>query len=432
MPPSYQKSSKFSTIFDDKKSVSYAGLALVDEMAKKLNLIDRADSTIHLTDTAGAPNPGAKIMTLIESFVTGGNYIDDANTLRSGSTEKLVCHHVMAPSTLGTFLRSFGLGNVLQLQKLNFEMLNNAWNMGLGPGDKDITVDIDSTICEVYGKQKEGANYGYTKVLGLHPLIATIAESGEIILARNRRGSAHTSRGADFFVSEVINRIRKAGATGNITLRADSGFDNQYVKGVCKDKGVNYSITAKLTGPVKKAIELIKDEDFVNIDYTDNGIASVGETTYGEANQRLIVRRTKITGEQAQLFTGYQYHAFVTDLQDDKVKLDAFHRDHAIVELNIKDLKENVGLSHMPSYKFAANSAWLLIATIAYNMMIWINKAGNNTKITAKTFRKKFINIAGRITKKARKLILHLPYRWTYEIQWIRTLNAIYGLKFVT
>ena len=184
-------------------------------------------------------------------------------------------------------------------------------------------------------------------------------------------------------------------------------------------------------GPVKKAIESISEEDFSEIAYTLNGQAHVGETTYGNGH-RLIVRRTKLIGEQAQLFPNYQYHAFITDLEGDKIDLDAFHRDHAQVELNIKDLKENVGLSHMPSGDFRANCAWSAIAALAYNMMIWINKVSKNTRITAKTFRRKFINIAGRITRKAKKLILHLPYKWPYEKQWVNTLNALYLLPLKT
>ena len=422
--PSYHKSSKFSVIFDDKKSASYAGLHLVNDFATKLQLIDLADQIIDLGDSPGRPNPGRKIMTLIESFIVGGDCIDDADVLRSGCSEMLVNHKVMAPSTLGTFLRSFTYGNVRQLDKLFSELLKRASGFGILPKNEDITLDVDSTICELYGKNKEGASYGYTKVLGLHPLIATLGKTGDIVHVRNRRGSAHSGRGSAYFITETINRLKNVGCTANITLRADSGFYSKNVIKACRDKGVNYSITAKLAGSVKRAIELIDESNFVEIDYTLNGEAYVGETTYGD-NHRLIVRRTKITGDQADLFDNWQYHAFITDLKGDKVDLDAYHRNHATVELNIKDLKENVGLNHMPSGKFAANSAWLIISAMAYNFMIWMKRVSDNKRITAKSFRKMFILFAGRITKKARKYILHLPHKWPYQKQWIQTLDAI-------
>ncbi|MDE1816833.1 MAG: IS1380 family transposase [Thaumarchaeota archaeon] len=426
MRPVSHKSSRFSIVFDDDKSLSYGGLVLVDDLAKKLGLIDSCNSMVDLNGYPGGASPGRKVMTLIETLIVGGDCIDDANLLRSGASEKVLSHAVMAPSTLGSFLRCFTFGNVRQLDKLAGEMLKRAWSLGLGPNDEDITIDIDSTVCEVYGKKKEGSYYGYTKVLCQHPLLATLAGSGEALHIRHRKGSAHTGRGAERFTTETINRVRNAGATGNITLRADSGFYSQYVVQACDKKGVKYSITAKLAGPIKKAIESIEEDSWIPIDYTLNGEAQVGEANYKEG-QRLIVRRTRITGDQADLFPNYRYHAFVTNCEGDKVELDAFHRNHATVELDIRDLKEGVGLNHMPSGRFNANGAWCVIATLAHNMMRWLSSIGESQtkRITAKSFRKKFIVFAARITKSARTFILHLPESWPYAKAWIKTLNAL-------
>ena len=424
--PVSHKSSEFSIVFDDNKSVSYSGLVLVDDLAKKLGLLDACNAMVNLYGKAGGSNPGRKVMTLIEALIAGGDCIDDADVLRSGATQKVLSHHVMAPSTLGTFLRSFTFGNVRQLDKLSGEMLKRAWGLGIGPKDEDITIDIDSTICQVYGKKKEGSSYGYTKVLSQHPLIATLASTGEVLHIRHRKGSAHTGRGANSFITETINRVSNAGASGSITLRADSGFYSQYVMEACDKKRVKYSITAKLAGPIKKAIESIEEDSWVKINYTLNGEAYVGEASYKES-QRLIVRRTRIIGEQEQLFSTYRYHAFVTNCEGDKVDLDTFHRDHATVELDIRDLKEGAGLNHMPSGKFNANGAWCVIATIAHNIMRWLNLIGDNPnkRITAKSYRRKFINFASRITSRARTYVLHLPEKWPYAKAWVKTLNAL-------
>ena len=149
----------------------------------------------------------------------------------------------MAPSTLGTFLRGFTFGHVRQLGRVTEELLRRAWQVGAGPGDGPMTIDIDSTICEVCGYKKQGAAFGYTKVRGLHPLLATRADTGEVLHLRMRKGSANTGRGAARFVREVIGRVRRAGATGPLTLRADSGFWSKHVVKACRDHGVDYSIT---------------------------------------------------------------------------------------------------------------------------------------------------------------------------------------------
>ena len=172
----------------------------------------------------GAAHPGRKLLTLVHAMVAGGDCIDDVELLRCGSTASVLGHRVMAASTVGTWLRSFTFGHVRQLDKVTGEVLARAWAAGAGPGDGPLTVDVDSTICEVCGYHKQGACYGYTRRLGYHPLLATRADSGEMLHARLRKGSANTARGILRFVDELVARLRRAGASGELTLRADSGF----------------------------------------------------------------------------------------------------------------------------------------------------------------------------------------------------------------
>src|SRR5665811_2379290 len=184
-----------------------------------------------------------KVLTLVHAMAAGADCIDDCDVLRSGSTGKVLGHGVMAPSTLGTFLRAFTFGHVRQLDRLSEELLSRAWGFGAGPGEEPMTIDIDSTICQVYGKQKQGSGYGYTSVLGQHPLIATRADTGEVLHIRHRKGSANSGRGAQRFVRETVGRVRRAGAVGPLTLRADSGFYSKQVVAACRDHDVRYSIT---------------------------------------------------------------------------------------------------------------------------------------------------------------------------------------------
>ena len=181
----------------------------------------------------------------------------------------------------------FTFGHVRQLDSFSEQMLAQAWDFGAGPGDAPMTIDIDSTIQQVYGKQKQGAAYGYTGVLGEHPLVATRADTGEVLHIRQRKGSAGSGWGAPRFVRETIGRVRRAGATGQLTLRADSGFHSKHVVKACRDHDVRYSITVNQNKAVVRAIEAIPSDSWSDIDYTVGGKAQVAECPYGDGHRLL-------------------------------------------------------------------------------------------------------------------------------------------------
>jgi hypothetical protein len=289
---------------------------------------------------------------------------------------------------------------------------------------------MDSTICPVHGEDKEGAAFGYTKVLGYHPLLGTRADTGEALHVRFRKGSAGSGRGAERFVRELVGRVRRAGASGPLTLRADSGFYSRFVVKACRDHKVAYSITAPQNSAVKSAIERIAEEDWTPITYTDAGEAWVAETPYGDSH-RLVVRRTKLAEPQPALFPLFRYHAFITNRVGDSVVLDADHRRHAVVELAIRDLKEGSGLAHCPSGNFSANGAWAVLATIAHNLIRWVGALGLELAgpLVAKTIRRRFLALPGRITRSARRRRLHLPTKWPWADQWITCFGRLRALQ---
>jgi hypothetical protein len=405
--------------FDDDRAVAGAGLALVATLSKQLGTDALANQVIDLGDRPGHALPGRKVLTLVHAMVAGADCIDDCDVLRSGATGKVLGHGVMAPSTLGTFLRSFTFGHVRQLDRLSEELLSRAWAFGAGPGVDPMTIDIDSTIQQVYGKRKRGSAYGYTKVLGQHPLVATRADTGEILHIRHRLGSAGSGRGAPRFVRETIGRTRRAGATGPLTLRADSGFYSKHVVAACREHDVRYSITVSQNRAVVRAIEAIPEVEWVGIDYTLGGRAGVVECSYGDGH-RLIVRRARLVGKQSELFSSWRYHAFITDREGTAVSLDADHRRHAVVELAIRDLKEGAGMAHCPSGDFNANAAWAVLATIADNMIRWLASLGldHQGPVVAKTIRRKFITVPGRLTRRSRRARRHLPTQWPWATEW--------------
>jgi hypothetical protein len=405
---------QLDTCFDDTHAIANAGLLLPATLAERLGIEQAADALIDLGERVGAYRPGRKLLTLVHAMLAGGDCIDDADLLRFGQTASVLGHRVMAPSTLGTFLRAFTFGHLRQLDRVAETLLTRAWAAGAGPGDAATTIDLDSTVCQVHGHAKQGAAYGYTHRLGYHPLLATRADSGEVLHARQRTGRANTARGTARFVEEVTGRVRRAGASGQLTMRMDSGFWSAKTIKTCQRHRIRYSITVRQTKPIRAAIATIKEDAWVDIVYPDGGLAQVAETRY--RGDRLIVRRTRLVGAQAELFPNWRYHAFVTDRVGTTVELDRDHRRHAVVELCIRDLKAE-GLRHHPSGKFAANAAWLVAATLAHNLLRWIAAIGLGTRgelVVAKTLRWTLLNLPGRITRSARQLVLHLPAGWPW------------------
>jgi len=343
---------RLDTAFDDDRLVADAGLLLPATLGHHLGLRELVETHLDLGQAAGRANVGDKLLTLVMSALAGGDCIDDADVLRVGGTGRVLGHVVKAASTLGTFLRSFRWGHVRQLDRVSRELLARAWAAGAGPGSDPLTIDLDSTICETYGLAKEGAlHHGYTGVRGYHPLLAVAAGTGDILMARLREGRANTVRGAAHFLTETIGRVRYAGASGALTMRADSGFYASEVVAVCRKKGVRFSITIRQFAGVRRLIEAIPEADWTPIPYWIDGGADVAETTYtpfaGEKDAkpvRLIVRRVRPTpGSQLALFAVYDYHGFITDRDGETLELEADHRRHAEIENAIRDLEVRGG-----------------------------------------------------------------------------------------
>ena len=282
--------------FDDHRLVANAGLILPATLALRLGLPQLLRKHLDLGGAPGRANTGDKMMTLVASALAGGDCIDDADVLRAGGTARVLGFTAKAPSTLGTFLRSFRWGHVRQLGRVSRELLARVWKAGAGPGDAPFTIDLDSTICETYGLAKEGArHHGYTGARGYHPLLAV--------------AGAH-------FLRETVGRVSYCGARGQLTVRADSGFYTHAVVAVCRRMDVRFSIAIRQRACLRNLIETIPEDAWTPIPYWMDAVADVAETTYtpfqAEADAapvRLIVRRVKpAPGSQLALFATYSYH----------------------------------------------------------------------------------------------------------------------------
>jgi hypothetical protein len=375
-------------------------------------------------------------------MVAGADSIDDVEVIRHGALPGLFTG-IRAPSTVGTFLRGFTWGNVRQLDAVAGATLAGlSRHAPLLPGAEAYAfLDVDSTIEQVYGYQKQGAEYGYTRVRGLHPLLATVSTpiaAPVIAGTRLRRGGAGSAKGAAGFVAEAITTARAAGATGTLLVRMDSAFDSHAVVATCVRAGVRFSITTKQTRPVRAAIAAIDPGAWVPIQYP-NAIydeasgqwisdAQIAETTYTafrsrrkseQITLRLIVRRVKdknVPDGQGELFTAWRYHAFITDSTVELVQAEKHHREHAIIEQVNADLKDSA-LAHMPSGSFAANAAWLTLAAIAHNLTRAAGALASlfHARARTGTIRRHLITLPARIARRSRRIILRLPVNWPHR-----------------
>ena len=399
-------------VFDDGSLVADAGLLLAGTVMSRLGLEALIDETVRPGGSAGS-GAGRKVLSLVASMLVGGCCIDDVQRLRSGSAAAVLPFGVVAPSTAGSFLRSFTFGHVRQLDKAAELALRRAWSVGAAPSVAEMTVDLDSTVCEVCGKAKHGAAYGHTKVLGYHPLVAVRSDTGEVLHSRMRSGSSQ--RGNERFARETLARVRRLAADATVTVRADAGFFSYDMIAAIGAHNACYSITIPQNAKVKAAIAAI-DDDWASIEYTRGGEAQVAETTIepgrrGDklrgpdakpAKLRLVIRRSRLLGAQAELWPNWRYHCFVTDRHDlDTVAADANHRGHATVELAIRDLKEGSGLSRCPSRRFPANGAWLACCVLAHNLARWTARLGRThpaRQLTvAATIPNRLLTVPGRL-----------------------------------
>ena len=439
----------FDAVFDDPNLVSCAGLAPVLELAQRANFHSLVVAHVRIGEPAGV-NADVKVGCLVAGMIAGADSIDDMTLLRHGGMRRLFAG-VRAPSTLGTFLRTFTFGHVRQLDAVASRLLINLTGLAplLADADQLVYVDVDDTVRQTFGYAKQGAGRGYNGIKGLNALLAIVSTPSSaplIAAARLRKGSTNSSKGAARFVADALVTAKSAGAGGVRVLRADSAFYRSEVVATVLRHDSCFSITARQDPAVRKAIATIDEQAWTAIKYTnaifdeagqqwisDAEVAEIGYTAFASrakakhVTARLIVRRVKDQNpaNQSELFTAYRYHAVFSNSPQPMLVAEAAHRAHAIVEQVIADLKGGP-LAHLPSGRFWANSAWLVCAAMAFNLTRAAGMLAStfHAKATTGTIRAQLINVPGRLARSARRLTLHLPVNWPWEQAWKRLLTG--------
>ena len=445
--------------FDDPNLVSCAGLIPVMRLARDAGLHDAVTDRVRLPSDKGA-NPAGKVATIVAGMLAGADSIDDLDITRHGGMRSLFTS-VYAPSTLGSFLRTFTHGHVRQLQAAARDTLLGLTGQTpiLAGADTLCFLDIDSMLRRVYGKQKQGIGFGHAKVggynvmlRGYNPLITILSTplSAPVIAAtRLRSGNAGSARGAASQIAEAITTARSCGASGQIVVRADSAFYAKTVISTCRRRDVRFSITTRIDAKIRAACESIDADQWIDIKYPqaifdeDTGRwisdAQIAETVYTAfagtshaVTARLIVRRIRrddpaqIPG-QGELVPQYRYHAVFTDSPFVLVQAEAQHRGHAIIEQVNADLIAGP-LAHLPSGHFSANDAWLTCAAIAHNLTRTAGHLAAGAYATARpaTIRTRIINVAARLAHRARAIHLHLPDHWPWQAAFDNLFTAVH------
>ena len=406
---------------------------------------------------SAAVNPAGKLTSIIAGMAAGADSIDDLDVIRSGGMPGLF-GGVYAPATLGQFLREFTHGHTLQLASvLRAHLVNlvRATDLLRGIGDQAL-VDIDSLLRPVFGQAKQGASYGHTKIAGkqvlrkgLSPLATTIStRQGAPVIAgiRLRAGRAGSGKGAASMVTDAIRVARTAGATGTILVRGDSAYGNSAVAGACLKAGVGFSLVLTKNPTVTRAIATIPDHTWTPVHYpgavldpdtgdliSDAEVAEVATfTAFGSTRHpvtaRLIVRRVRDRATTDELFPVWRHHPFLTNSTEPIPAADITHRRHAIIETVFADLIDGP-LAHLPSGRFAANSAWAICAAITHNLLRAAGTLASDRHAVARgaTLRREIVTVPARLARPQRRRVLHLPAHWPWAQPWQALWTRVFG-----
>jgi Transposase DDE domain group 1 len=448
-------------VFDDENLVSCAGLVPVMGLAERAGLSELIASKVAIDPRAtrvvsAGVNPAGKLTSIIAGMAAGADSIDDLDVIRSGGMGRLF-GGVYACTTLGQFLREFTHGHSLQLASVAREhLVGLVEHSGLLPGiEQQVYVDIDSLLRPVFGHQKQGANYGHTKIAGkrllrkgLSPLATTIStEQGAPVLAgiRLRAGKANSGKGAASMVAEAIRVARAAGAVGEILVRGDSAYGNSAVVGACRKAGARFSVVLTKDPAVARAIAAIPDDAWTPVHYpgavldpdtgeliSDAEVAEVEFTAFASTRYpvtaRLIVRRVRDRAKQDELFPVWRCHPFFTDNTEPTAEADITHRQHAIIETVFADLIDGP-LAHQPSGRFAANAAWAICAAITYNLLRAAGTLTSAEHAVARgaTLRRHIVTVPARLARPQRRPTLHLPRHWPWAERWTTLWRNVFG-----
>jgi Transposase DDE domain group 1 len=412
------KVGKFNICVRPEQLTSHAGTVLLQDFAQRLGIEELLEEELHVKTRERGYGESAAIKGLVYNMILGGEHLSDLEVLRGdlGTQELLKAEGILAPTTAGEFLRKFDIGDIYDLQRVHLRLQER-----IRPHQQSstCTIDLDSSIYEQASTYKEGSTKAYNGEVGYHPLLAFWAEEGELLFSHLRRGNAHTARNVRWFLRQMRKRVPETAAK---KLRADSGFYSHGVVEWCESEGFTFTITADQTEPLLAAIMALPEPTWRPVPEYD--LAEVAELRYQPTGwthpYRYIIKREVAETKTGELY--WKYHATVTNVEDQSARaLVVWHLQHAAMENAIKEHKSGFGLEKLPTQKFHANWAYLLIGQLAFNLLAWFKRLvlpPGYHRTTIKTIRHHLLNLAGKIVHTARRCFLMLSDHYRYQAVW--------------
>ena len=424
------KVGKFNICFRREQLTSHAGTVLLQDFAQRLGVEGVLDEELQVKTRERGYGEGEAIKGLVYNLILGGEHLSDLEVRRGdpGTQELLEAERILAPTTAGEFLRKFDIGDVQDLQRVHLRLQQR---VRAHQQATTCTIDLDSSIYEQCSTTKEGSTKAYNGEIGYHPLLAFWAEEGELLFSHLRRGSAYTARNILWFLHEMYKRVP---ATAGKSLRADSGFYSKSVVEWCEAQGFLFTITAEQTAPLLEAIVALPEQSGHLLPEYD--LAEVAELRYQPTGwthpYRYVVKRELAVRKTGELY--WKYHGTVTN---DEVRsaraLVVWHLQHAAMENAIKEHKSGFGLEKLPTQKFHANWAYLLIGQLAFNLVAWFKRLvlpPVYQQATVKTIRHHLLNLAGKIGHTARRCFLMISDHYRYQAVWRFAIGRLAHLQF--
>jgi hypothetical protein len=424
------KVGKFNICFRPEQLTSHAGTVLLHDFAQRLGVGEVLEEELHIKTRERGYGESEAIKGLVYNMILGGEHLSDLEVLRGdpGTQELLAAEAILAPTTAGEFLRKFDIGDVQDLQRVHLRLQER-----VRPHQQSTTctIDLDSSIYEQASTHKEGSTKAYNGEVGYHPLLAFWAEERELLFSHLRRGSAHTARNVLWFLRQMRKRLPQA---VDKKLRADSGFYSHEVVEWCEAEGFTFTITADQTEPLLAAITALPEQSWHPLpEYDLAEVAELRSQPTGWAHPyRYIIKREIAETKTGELY--WKYHATVTNIEEQSAReLVVWHLQHAAMENAIKEHKSGFGLEKLPTQKFHANWAYLLIGQLAFNLLAWFKRLVlpvSYHRATIKTIRHHLLNLAGKIVHTARRCFLMLSDRYRYQAVWRFAIERLAHLQF--
>jgi hypothetical protein len=424
------KVGKFNICFRPERLTSHAGTVLLHDFAQRLGVEGLLDEELCVKTRERGYSEGQAIGGLVYNLILGGEHLTDLDVLRGdpGTQELLAAETILAPTTAGEFLRKFDIGDVHDLQRVQLRLQQR-----VRPHQQatTCTIDLDSSIYEQTSTRKEGSTKAYNGEVGYHPLFAFWAEEGELLFSHLRRGSAHTARNVMWFLGETLKRMPQ---TTVKKLRADSGFYSKAVVQWCEAEGFTFTITADQTAPLLAAITAVPERCWRTL--PEYALAEVAELRYRPTGwarpYRYVVKREVAETKEGELY--WKYHATVTNEEGQSAReVVVWHLQHANMENAIKEHKSGFGLEKLPTQKFHANWAYLLIGQLAFNLVTWFKRLvlpPSYHRATIKTLRHHLLNLAGKLVHTARRCFLMISDQYRYQTVWRFAIGQLAHLQF--